>query len=69
MVRLVDCRGMRCPLPALVLARHVRTHGAGRYQLQADDPAAQTDIPQLCVEQGWQLESASPSEFVILVRP
>lgn len=67
MDHLVDCRGMRCPLPALVLARHVRMHGAGRYQLQADDPAAEIDVPQLCAEHGWKLESANQSGFVILV--
>lgn len=63
----VDCRGLRCPLPALVLAKKVRASGAGRYLLVADDPAAATDIPALCAEHGWRLESAAAGRYVVVV--
>lgn len=63
----VDARGLRCPLPALRLARAVRENGARRYLLLADDPAAQRDIPALCAERGWQLLEALPAEFNVLV--
>jgi tRNA 2-thiouridine synthesizing protein A len=63
----VDARGLRCPLPALRLARAVREGGAGRYTLLADDPAAKADIPALCSERGWLLLSAAQSEFSIEV--
>lgn len=65
--RPVDARGLRCPLPALRLARAVRAQGAGRYVLQADDPAAATDIPALCAERGWRLLAAAGLCFTVLV--
>lgn len=63
----VDARGLRCPLPALRLARAVREDGPGPYLLLADDPAARQDIPALCSERGWQLLEAQPAAFSILV--
>jgi len=64
----VDARGLRCPLPALRLARAVRQGGAGCYTLLADDPAAQADIPALCTERGWQLLSSGNGAFTIETR-
>jgi tRNA 2-thiouridine synthesizing protein A len=61
----VDARGLRCPLPALRLARAVREGGPGRYLLLAEDPAAQADIPALCAERGWTLLSATEGRFEI----
>ena len=63
----VDARGLRCPLPALRLARAVREGGAGRYTLLADDPAARGDIAALCHERGWQLRAASGASFEIVI--
>jgi tRNA 2-thiouridine synthesizing protein A len=62
---LVDARGLRCPLPALRLARAVREGGAGRYHLLADDPAAKADIPALCAERGWRLREAAAGTFLV----
>jgi tRNA 2-thiouridine synthesizing protein A len=62
----VDARGLRCPIPALRLARAVREGGPGRYRLQADDPAADADIPALCAERGWALLEAAPGTFLVL---
>ncbi len=64
---IVDARGLRCPLPALRLARAVRDGGAGSYSLLADDPAAQADIPALCGERGWRLLLAGQAEFTVEV--
>ncbi len=61
----VDARGLRCPIPALRLARAVREGGPGRYRLLADDPAAEADIPALCAERGWSLLAASPGWFEV----
>lgn len=63
----VEARGLLCPLPALRLARSVREQGAGHYLLLADDPAAQTDIPALCAERGWQLLDQQPDRFRVCV--
>lgn len=61
----MEARGLRCPLPALRLARAVREGGPGLYLLLADDPAAQRDIPALCAERGWRLLEQQPSAFHI----
>lgn len=51
----VDARGMRCPWPALRLARAMR-QGAGQVRLRADDPAAPGEIAALAAENGWRVE-------------
>ena len=61
----VDARGLRCPIPALRLARAVREGGPGRYRLLADDPAAEADIPALCAERGWTLLEAAAGRFEV----
>lgn len=63
----IDARGLRCPLPALRLARVVREQGSGAYLLLADDPAAEQDIPALCTERGWALIHAADGRFSVLV--
>lgn len=65
-VHEVDARGLRCPLPALRLARAVREKGPGRYCLLADDPAAEADIPALATERGWHLLDAGGGRFVVV---
>jgi tRNA 2-thiouridine synthesizing protein A len=67
--RQVDARGLRCPLPALRLARAVREQGPGSYLLLAEDPAAQADIPALCAERGWVLVEAGADSFMVAVGP
>jgi tRNA 2-thiouridine synthesizing protein A len=39
----IDARGMRCPWPAIRLARALR-EGAGVVEIIADDPAASTEL-------------------------
>jgi tRNA 2-thiouridine synthesizing protein A len=39
----IDARGMRCPWPAIRLARALR-EGAGIVEIIADDPAAPTEL-------------------------
>lgn len=59
----VDARGLRCPWPALRLARAARDAGPGAViELTADDPAAAGEVAALTAERGWQLE-ASPPRF------
>jgi tRNA 2-thiouridine synthesizing protein A len=50
----VDARGMRCPWPALRLARAMRTHATVR--LIADDPDAPREVRALAAERGWSVE-------------
>ena len=45
----LDCRGQRCPLPVIALAKRVRDASAGDViRVLADDPAAANDIPAWC---------------------
>jgi tRNA 2-thiouridine synthesizing protein A len=45
----LDCRGQRCPLPVIALAKQIRNVGIGEtIRVLADDPAAANDIPAWC---------------------
>ena len=54
---VVDARGMRCPWPALRLARAMRA--ARDVLLIADDPQAGREVAALASEQGWRLTGES----------
>ncbi len=56
MIRLVDARGLRCPWPALRLARAMRESDA--VTILADDPAAPREIAALAAAQGWRIAPA-----------
>jgi tRNA 2-thiouridine synthesizing protein A len=48
-VEVLDCRGMRCPMPVITLARRLPQVGVGTVlRVLADDPAAAVDIPAWC---------------------
>ena len=50
---LVDARGMRCPWPALRLAKAMAD--ADEVRLLADDPAAPAEIRALAQTRGWDM--------------
>ncbi len=54
---VVDARGMRCPWPALRLARAMRE--ASEVLLIADDPQAAREVAALAGERGWVVEEAA----------
>lgn len=58
---IVDARGMRCPWPALRLARAMRDGAPVR--LIADDPIAPREVAALCAERGWTLERIGRDVF------
>ena len=46
---VLDCRGQRCPLPVIALAKRIRDVEVGEViRVLADDPAAANDIPAWC---------------------
>ena len=55
-VMLVDARGMRCPWPALRLARAMRE--AADVLLVADDPKAGGEVAALAAQHGWRVDAA-----------
>ena len=66
MVR-IDARGMRCPWPAMRLARALR-EGADRVTVMADDPAAPAEIAAVAAAAGAEVsiipDSIAPT-FVV----
>jgi len=60
MIPLVDARGMRCPWPAVRLARAVREAAPGvRVCIVADDPIAPQEIAALAAERGWTVRAVT----------
>lgn len=50
---ILDCRGRRCPLPILELARGIGAVDVGStIWVDADDPAARADVPAWCRMRG-----------------
>ena len=59
---VVDARGMRCPWPALRLARAMRN--AADVLLIADDPQAGREVAALATEHGWLVEAATAADDI-----
>jgi tRNA 2-thiouridine synthesizing protein A len=53
---VLDCRGQRCPLPVISLAKHLAEVEVGTVlRVLADDPAAANDIAAWCRMRGQEL--------------
>ena len=51
----LDCRGQRCPLPVIELARHLADVEVGAVlAVVATDVAARTDVPAWCRMRGQE---------------
>ncbi len=58
---VLDCRGQRCPLPVIRLARRLPELPVGAVlRVLADDPAAAVDIPAWCRMRGQEFLAAHP---------
>lgn len=57
----VDARGMRCPWPALRLARAMRE--TADVLLIADDPQAEREARALADANGWRIESGEEGRW------
>lgn len=52
---VLDCRGQRCPLPVITLARRLAELPVGAVlRVLSDDPAAAGDIPAWCRMRGQE---------------
>jgi tRNA 2-thiouridine synthesizing protein A len=68
MTEILDCRGQRCPLPVIALARRLPELPVGAVlRVLADDPAAASDIPAWCRMRGQEY-AGSPAELAYDVR-
>ncbi|GAA1837344.1 sulfurtransferase TusA family protein [Microlunatus capsulatus] len=65
-VEELDCRGQRCPLPVIALARRLPALPVGSVlRLLADDPAAAPDVAAWCRMRGQTLVSSHPPAFEV----
>jgi tRNA 2-thiouridine synthesizing protein A len=61
-VTLIDARGMRCPWPALRLARALRETAAA-VEIRADDPIAPRELAAVAAAQGRMLSTLADDHF------
>ncbi|MEV0902617.1 sulfurtransferase TusA family protein [Actinoplanes sp. NPDC049802] len=60
----LDCRGLRCPIPVIRLAKAVPGVAVGEIvRVLADDPAAANDIPAWCRMKGQEFVAADGHAF------
>nr|WP_087573709.1 sulfurtransferase TusA family protein [Sphingomonas sp. CDS-1] len=62
----IDARGMKCPWPALRVARAMRSGDA--VTIEADDPIAPAELEALARQQGWTF-AASGAQLFAIARP
>ncbi|GAB3181335.1 tRNA 2-thiouridine synthesizing protein A [Micromonospora palomenae] len=66
---VLDCRGQRCPLPVIALARRLPELPVGAVlRVLADDPAAAVDIPAWCRMRAQEFVAAHPDTTAYDVR-
>jgi tRNA 2-thiouridine synthesizing protein A len=54
----LDLRGLKCPLPALMARRALRSAAAGtKIQIITDDPMAPIDVPHMCRQENYEVVS------------
>jgi tRNA 2-thiouridine synthesizing protein A len=53
---VVDLRGLKCPLPALMARRHLtRAPAHAVVAVLTDDPMASIDVPHMCAGEGFEV--------------
>jgi tRNA 2-thiouridine synthesizing protein A len=64
--RVIDCRGMRCPLPIIETAKQIREMAdAEEFVLQSDDPATHNDLIAWARMTGHHVASLGNDEYLI----
>lgn len=64
----IDARGMRCPWPALRLAKALRT-ADGPVEILADDPVAPRELAAVASAAGWGIEPVAEDHFRVAQLP
>lgn len=55
--KIIDCRGLKCPLPVLKMEKRLSQLAAGAsFIVLATDPMAKIDIPLYCRQNGHACE-------------
>lgn len=62
----LNCLGMRCPLPIIVLGKEIRSVFAGEsIRLLSDDPATELDLRAWARMTGNQIELLGENEYLV----
>lgn len=61
----IDARGLKCPWPAIRLAKAMRDAMSGDYLIRADDPAAPGEIERVAQAAGAQFSVVGEGQFRI----
>ena len=63
-MEVLDLRGLKCPLPALLARRALkRTPAGGKLAVISDDPLAEIDIPYMCDSEGHEVAEVERLEI------
>lgn len=66
---VLDLRGLKCPLPALLAKRALLRAAAGTlFDIVADDPMAAIDIPHMCAQEAFDLVSVQREGACVRLR-
>lgn len=60
---VIDARGLKCPWPALRLARALREHASGTIEVRADDPNAERELAAVAAAQGLGIVDLGEHRF------
>jgi tRNA 2-thiouridine synthesizing protein A len=70
---VLDLRGLKCPLPALMARRHLaRAPAHSVVAVLTDDPMAPIDVPHMCAGDGFEvleIQRAGNESRMILRKP
>lgn len=70
---MLDLRGLKCPMPALLARRALERASPGEtLEVVTDDPMAPIDMPHMCHQEGYEFVSLTKDETVarmVLRRP
>ena len=62
---IIDCRGLKCPLPVLKLEKRIEAAAPGTaLVVLATDPMAKVDIPLYCRQHGHGCELTSEGDVL-----
>ena len=62
---IIDCRGLKCPLPVLKTEKRIAQVKPGtRLIVLATDPIAKIDIPLFCTQNGHEYEMTVEGEVM-----
>ena len=52
----IDLRGLKCPLPAFMARRALRSAASGAIiRIVTDDPMAPVDVPHMCRQENYEV--------------